>query len=82
MKFKESGIQKKVQDKGEGKYFQLSRDTVKEMKGKKVYFTAPFIYDKDGKVIVKYTDEKGADVRSYEDKNITITRVGDPVLGA
>lgn len=79
-KFKESGIQKKVKENDAGKGFNLTRSTTKVMKGKMVYFTPPQIVDKDGKVLVKYVDDQGKDVRSYEDKDKKITRVGDPVM--
>lgn len=79
-KFKESGIQKKVKENENGKGFNLTRSTTKVMKGKMVYFTPPQILDKDGKVLVRYVDEVGKDVRSYEDPNKVIRRVGDPVM--
>lgn len=79
-KFKKTGIQKVPKERDFGKYFPMHRPTVKLMKGKLVYFTAPFIYDKDGNAIVKYVDDAGNEVRSYEDKNKNIKRVGEPIL--
>lgn len=79
-KFKDLGIQKKVKEGDDGKYFNLTRSTTKLMKGKLVHFTPPQIYDKDGMVIVKYVDEAGIDVRSYDDPNKVIRRIGDPIM--
>jgi hypothetical protein len=79
-KFKEAGIQKKVKEDENGKNFAVTRNTSKMIKGNMVYFTPPIIYDKDGKTLVYYADEKGNLVRSYNDPNQRPQRVGDPIL--
>lgn len=79
-KFKDLGIQKKVKENENGKYFNVTRSTTKLMKGKLVHFTPPIIYDKDGQAIVSYVGEDGKIVRSYDDADKVIRRVGDPVM--
>lgn len=86
-KFKDSGIQKSVQeDDGEksgvtGKYFQLARPSFKMIKGAIVNFTGPVIEDKDGKTIVDYVNLEGRRVYSYDNKDkANITRRGSPIL--
>lgn len=79
-KYKEVGIQKKLKQVEKGLAFSPNRPTTKLMKGKLVNFTPPFIYDKNGEVLVKYVDENGKPVYSYDDANKKITRVGDPVI--
>lgn len=79
-KFKEAGIQKKVKEDENGKSFAVTRNTSKLIKGTMVYFAPPIIYDKDGKVLVQYVDDKGSPVRSYNDPTKRPNRVGDPVL--
>lgn len=79
-KFTKAGIQKKVKENADGKYFQAARSTTKLMKGRVVNFTPPVIYDKDGEALVKYVDENGKDIRSYDDADTKINRVGDPIL--
>jgi len=78
-KFKEAGIQKKVKENENGKFWSAYRPTTKLMKGQLVNFVPPYIYDKDGNVLVKYTDEFGKDIRSFEGDKI-IKRVGEPFL--
>lgn len=78
---KEAGIQKTLKDKGEGKYLNFTRSTTKFMKDRLVYFTPPIIYDADGDMMVYYTDDNEDKViRSYEDKDFNVKRVGEPVL--
>lgn len=80
-KFKISGIQKKVKEDAEkGKFVNFSRSTTKLMRGKLVYFAPPTIYDKDGMPIVRYVNEEGNPVRSYDDEKAKIERIGEPVL--
>lgn len=79
-KFKETGIQKVPKERDYGKFFPMHRPAVKLMKNKLVYFTAPYVYDKDGNVLVKYVDDAGNDLRSYEEKDKTVRRIGEPVL--
>lgn len=51
------------------------------MGGKPVFFTPPIVYDKDGKVLVNYTEGDEV-VRSYNDPNRKdkIVRNGDVIL--
>lgn len=79
-KFKDLGIQKKVKENENGKYFNVTRSTTKLMKGKLVHFTPPTIFDKDGLPIVSYVDEENKIVRSYDDPNKVIRRIGEPVM--
>lgn len=77
---KKAGIQKKIKDKGEGKFIDLYRPTTKMIKGRIVHFTPPILYDKSGKTLVEYQDNNGKTLRSYDDENTDVTRIGDPVL--
>lgn len=77
--FKDSGIQKKVKENEQGKFFQLDRPAFKLIQGKIVNFTGPIIEDKDGKVIVDYVNSEGKRIYSYEGKEKP-TRRGSPIL--
>lgn len=81
-KYKSVGIQKKLKEVDKGKVsFSPTRDRTKLMKGQIVHFTPPFIYDKNGEVLVKYVDENDKPIYSYnEDNKPKINRVGDPVI--
>lgn len=77
---KEAGIQKTLKDKGEGKYLNFTRSTTKFMRDRLVYFTPPIIYDGDGRPLVQYFGDDGKVLRSYEEKDTPVERVGEPVL--
>ena len=79
-RYKEYGIQQKLKQNEHGWSFDPRRPVVKKIKETLVYFTPPFIFDKTGETLVKYTDEESKNVYSYEDKDKKIIRVGDPVL--
>lgn len=79
-KFKKSGIQKKVKENEQGKYFQLVRPSFKLIKGEIINFTGPIVEDKDGKVIVDYVDDEGKRVYSYKNNDKKPTRRGSPIL--
>ena len=79
-KFHEAGIQKKVKEDTEGKFFPVTRNTSKMIKGKLVHFAPPIIYDKDGKALVHYIDQAGKTIRSYDDGSPRPQRVGDTIL--
>lgn len=79
-KFKELGIQKHPKTNENGTFWRPSRMQTKLMKGQLVKFTPPYIYDKEGNILVKYVDEDGKDVRSYTGDDNSVKRVGEPVL--
>lgn len=79
-KFKDLGIQKKVNKNADGEYFAASRPTTKMIAGKIVNFTPPIVYDKEGNVLVGYYNDQGHLLRSYDDPNKKVTKVGENVL--
>lgn len=79
-KFDELGIQKHPKKNEIGKFWRPTRMQTKMMKGQLVKFTPPFIYDKNGEILVKYVNEDGKDVRSYTGDDSSVKRVGEPVL--
>lgn len=76
--YKELGIQKKIKEDENGKFFPAQRLTQKLINGKMVHFTPPIIRDKNGEFLVSYVDEEGKIVRSFDDPNKVIKRVGEP----
>lgn len=81
-KFEASGIQKKVHEDENGKFFELARDASKLIKGNLVHFTGPIVEDQDGGVIVDFISKKtGKRVYSYDSKDKDdIERRGAPIL--
>jgi len=78
--YKSLGIQKKPVKDEIGTFWRPARLTSKLLGARGIVnFTPPFIYDKDGNVIVKYVDKDDKDVRSYTGE-ASIKRVGEPVL--
>jgi len=81
-KYNKSGIQVSVKTDEIGPYVTLSRDDTKMIKKTLVYFTPPYIKNKDTSYRVSYVDEDNNIVRQYQnpqDKD-KIQRIGDPFL--
>lgn len=79
-KFKDAGIQKKVNKDEDGEYFSAARPTTKMILGKIVHFTPPIVYDKNGDVLVGYYNDEDKLLRSYNDENKKIIKKGENVL--
>lgn len=84
-KFHQAGIQKKEREDDDGKYFVLTRPTIKLFKNKPVNFCPPKISVKEGTkyvTVVTYRNKNtGEEVKQYEPKDEDkIVRDGDPVL--
>lgn len=84
-KFNNAGIQKKVREDEDGKFFTVSRPTIKLFKSKPVTFCPPKISVKEGTkypTVVTYRNkETGEEVKQYDPKDEDkIERDGDPVL--
>ena len=68
-KFQDSGIQVNVKEDETGKYVVLSRDEVKMIDKNLVYFTPPYVKNKDTSYKISYVDSEGNVVRQYQDPN-------------
>ena len=93
-KFYASGIQAGFQQEGKGgdptklkedeygPYLVLSRDDMKIINRTPVYFTPPYIKNKDMTYLVHYVDSNGDMIRQYQDPNKKkeIQMVGSPFL--
>lgn len=74
-----TGIQGKFKEDKDGKsYIRFRRPTQKKIGQKEVIFAPPIIYDANGNVLVKYTNDEGEDVRSY-DPGLALKVVGEPL---
>lgn len=81
-KYKNSGIQVSIKEDENGKYVVLSRDEVKMINKNLVYFTPPYIKNKDTSYRVHYTNNNGEMVRQYSDAKDKdkIQRIGEPFM--
>lgn len=81
-KFYASGIQVTPKSDQDGTYVVLSRDDAKMIGKQLVYFTPPYIKNKDTSYRVQYVDENDEPIRQYHDVNRKdkIKRVGDTFL--
>ncbi len=81
-KFKDSGIQKTIKENETGKFFSLTRNEMKMIKGEVINFTGPVIEDEDGSVIVDYINrdtQKRIYSYSPKEKDLVVRR-GSPIL--
>lgn len=81
-KYNDSEIQVTVRSDEIGPYVNLSRDEMKMINKSLVYFTPPYIKNKDMSYLVSYVDENDNIVRQYQNPNDKekIHRVGNPFL--